>query len=192
VIQQEKEGDYSVRENGSTHYEGRVSSIQEGKNKIDKLAKSDTKDYKDMTIKELKELAKEGRIEYSTDPKVGYHLEIKGPNGKKGIVYVVSDTKDDASDAFKVKIEHLKEWIKQYPDDPGNTAREAQIKDLEKRISTKDATQKYDPEFIKKVAKDFGITDLTDADCQRAHKMASNNSSNGQDYYDQLKEFFNN
>lgn len=43
-------------------------------------------------------------------------------------------TNDDATDAFKIKIEHLKEWIKQYPDDPGNVARRNEIKELEERV----------------------------------------------------------
>lgn len=48
-----------------------------------------------ITIEKLYQLAKEGRIEYSVDPKIGHHLEIKVfPSGKKIWVQVVSSTKD--------------------------------------------------------------------------------------------------
>lgn len=49
--------------------------------------------------------------------------------------------------------------------------------------------EKLDIKFIKSVAKDFGHS-ISDADAKKAHKQANNNSGNGQDYYDQLKEYF--
>jgi hypothetical protein len=66
-----------------------------------------TADYKDMTIKEVQQLAREGRIQYSEDPKVGYHLHIKGPNGKEGIVFIVSE-KATAKDKALKALDSLK------------------------------------------------------------------------------------
>ena len=52
--------------------------------------------------------------------------------------------------------------------------------------------QKYDKGFIEAVAyAQRGIKKLSDKDAKRAHKMASR-FNDGQDYYDALKEFFNN
>lgn len=54
---------------------------------------------------------------------------------KSKIDKIVTKTKDDQSDAYRVKIEHLKEAIKQYPDDPKNSERRNEIKELEAKIT---------------------------------------------------------
>jgi len=49
-------------------------------------------------------------------------------------------TKDDATDQYKIQIEHLKEAIATYPSDPSNSEKKVRIKELEDKIKgTKDA-----------------------------------------------------
>ncbi len=52
-----------------------------------------------------------------------------------------------------------------------------------------EAKQKLDIPFIKSVAIDSGHS-ISDKDAKKAHKEANMYSSNGQDYYDQLKQYF--
>ena len=52
--------------------------------------------------------------------------------------------------------------------------------------------QDLDLERIKRVARGSGIFDATSDDCLVAHRVANENSINEQEYWTQIKEFFDN
>ena len=60
---------------------------------------------------------------------------------------------------------------------------------MSRRKSAIPKKQRYNKEFIRTVAKSYGVVRLTDKDAKRAH-IAAAKYNDAQDYYDALKRFF--
>lgn len=124
-------------------------------------------DNKEMSISQLQQLAKEGRMEMSGDPKVGYHVEVTWhPSNKKEMVYVVKD----AATGTPAEQELIKDLDNQIAAAKRNGDSE-EVKELQERLAEVKAKIAYETGDADIVPYTLNIGDVVEVNTKSGGKF---------------------